>query len=609
MAPNGTMPPPMSARGVAGEVGRSSRLSGTVTLPKLDLKGADNSFTAAEKANSRSSGFRTQRNMGRELFASAASWMADEIGGNHSGQPLGAEALGTTQGISTTGNFRAPLTAREKRGGHARSAAKMSPEETEVQKYCKKIGLKAAQKYTRTRDALRYVDSDGDGVVTRSEMRYFFRAYDFGPEVADLFSNFLDDGSGVVQYADFTAYISPYMDVQDNITAHFLDVEEPVFAPSTPASAGLDDRKRQEITGKFRGILEIIGSKAAQKFSNVRHAFRYVDCNHDGTISQDEMRYFFRAFNIPEDVADSFFEGLKEESSDFVDYNTFVGLMGPFIMPSHHGATTKVFKPKYSFRHVVNPNRAAAAARQAAGTALNAEHAADTVEATSPREPLTQRAADGRDQNADLKDELKNLFKDLGRKLNFKFKHPSNAFKVLDLERNGRIRRKEMVAFFRGFGYNEAKADKVFDLLVEPGQGNTVDFEFFMKQFETVLGPGFRCARRQPLIPVTDPVLSKAVNDIAIMIQERMTTKYRRITDAFRSLDLDKSGKISQTEMSTFLRQFGLQPEMASMFFRALDEDGSEEILYDEFMSLFSNEADKKPDQEPTKMPIVHRMS
>mmetsp|Transcript_37627 Transcript_37627/g.99534 ORF Transcript_37627/g.99534 Transcript_37627/m.99534 type:complete len:308 (+) Transcript_37627:3-926(+) len=306
------------------------------------------------------------------------------------------------------------------------------------------------------------------------------------------------------------------------------------------------------------------------------------------------MRYFFRAFNIPEDVADSFFEGLRAPDTDFVDYGAFVSVMGPFIQPSHHGSTPVSAKPKFGFRRVMNPNR------QALAAGPDSPH----FSSANAGPPRTERHHYGSDPNAELKTELRELFKDLGRKLAFKFKHMRDAFRMLDLERNGRITRQEMRSFFRGFGHDEILADRIYDLLVDPDT-DAVDFGEFMQQFEVVLGPGFRCAQRAPLIQVSDPSLSKEVNDIAIMIKDRMTTKYKRVSDAFRSLDLDKSGKISLWEMSIFLRQFGLPPEMAAKFFRALDEDGSGEIPYNHFVNLFGDGENKNV---KSQAPIMPRM-
>jgi len=186
----------------------------------------------------------------------------------------------------------------------------------------------------------------------------------------------------------------------------------------------------------------------------------------------------------------------------------------------------------------------------------------------------------------DFRTELRKLMQDIGEKLPIKFKHARDAFRCLDLERNGKITRAELQAFFRGFGHPEYTADQVFDLLLEDGE-EEIDFKSFMTHFDPVLGPAFRSAKRVPLIPCEDPSLVKEVNDIAMVISRSLQTKYKNVQSAFRAVDLNKDGKVSLYEMQVFIKQFNLPPASADKFFKAMDDDNSGYILYDEFIQLF----------------------
>merc|ERR1712032_100996 len=192
---------------------------------------------------------------------------------------------------------------------------------------------------------------------------------------------------------------------------------------------------------------------------------------------------------------------------------------------------------------------------------------------------------------------------DLGQKLPIKFRHPRDAFRMLDLERNGRITRDEMRGFFRGFGHSDQIADKIFNLLVEDSHGG-VDFNAFMSHFDSVLGPQFRCAKRTPMIELEDKRLEKEINDIAIAIQERLTTKYKSVQDAFRAMDLNKDGTVQLSELKVFFRSFGMPNDVAEKVFNVLcadggiDEDGG--VKYEEFTQLLGA---SKPKDRPKGIP------
>jgi len=70
-------------------------------------------------------------------------------------------------------------------------------------------------------------------------------------------------------------------------------------------------------------------------------------------------------------------------------------------------------------------------------------------------------------------------------------------------------------------------------------------------------------------------------------IGEKLPLKFRHVRDAFRPLDLSHDGKITQTEMRSFLRGFGWPHEVADRLFNALDEDQCGTVDYNLFMSYF----------------------
>merc|ERR1711959_418448 len=62
-------------------------------------------------------------------------------------------------------------------------------------------------------------------------------------------------------------------------------------------------------------------------------------------------------------------------------------------------------------------------------------------------------------------------------------------------------------------------------------------------------------------------------------IGEKLPLKFKSVRDAFRPLDLSRNGKITRTEMRSFLRGFAWPREVADRFFSVLDEDGSVRLI------------------------------
>merc|ERR1712146_672282 len=81
--------------------------------------------------------------------------------------------------------------------------------------------------------------------------------------------------------------------------------------------------------------------------------------------------------------------------------------------------------------------------------------------------------------------------------------------------------------------------------------------------------------------------VEKEMRDIMKDIAEKLPLKFKHVRDAFRPLDLSRNGKITQTEMRSFLRGFCWPHEVANRFFKALDDGNRGEIDYNAFMSHF----------------------
>merc|ERR1719316_2606773 len=146
-----------------------------------------------------------------------------------------------------------------------------------------------------------------------------------------------------------------------------------------------------------------------------------------------------------------------------------------------------------------------------------------------------------------------------------------------------------MRSFLRGFGWGEDTADRIFALLDQDDSGE-IDFLEFVGLFDPILGTSYKsqATSRAPAIKgLEDRGLEKKLHQIARIVGDKMHLKFKNVRDAFRALDLDKDGTVSRQELQMFFAGFGLPKEAADTVFTALDEDGSENVDYSEFMGLF----------------------
>lgn len=213
-------------------------------------------------------------------------------------------------------------------------------EEKELRAIYEQISRKAAQRYRTVREALRFVDADHDGMVERTEVRYFFRAYDLSEKVADRFFDRLDrEGSGLISLQTFADFMGPVIERGKPTTpspsqdlASVSSTREP-SREVTPANLVEDfvEPQRQEIGSEFAKELEQIRLKAVQRFQNANDIFKHVDSDKDGYVSRGEMRHLFRAFSLPQDAADQFFERLCEPGRGEASYHELVRQMGPLL--------------------------------------------------------------------------------------------------------------------------------------------------------------------------------------------------------------------------------------------------------------------------------------
>jgi len=73
------------------------------------------------------------------------------------------------------------------------------------------------------------------------------------------------------------------------------------------------------------------------------------------------------------------------------------------------------------------------------------------------------------------------------------------------------------------------------------------------------------------------------------MHMPRMRGRYARVIDLFRKMDVDRSGTISEAELSRALLELGVEdvlPEQVGALFKSFDVDGGGRVDYAELLKV-----------------------
>lgn len=234
-------------------------------------------------------------------------------------------------------------------GSHPRSGSRgqgvsgpRSQTEQELHEVCVAIGQKAAQKFVTLREAFRFLAPDRKGKISKSDARYFFRAYDVDSDTADrFFRHWGAEDSDKVDWVLFVSMLRPHIQPGTQ-SPRCRPGSSPM--PNSEQAAGcqnilvLDEASPDALPAALEDALSMVKQKALERFSHVREVLRIVDVDYDGFITCEEVTNFFRAFGAQGNVASILFNHLaaKREGGAAVPrgicYNAFVNAVGPSLM-------------------------------------------------------------------------------------------------------------------------------------------------------------------------------------------------------------------------------------------------------------------------------------
>jgi Ca2+-binding EF-hand superfamily protein len=487
------------------------------------------------------------------------------------------------------------------------------------------IGQKAAQKFTTLREAFRFVDANKDGCVDRAEVRYFFRAYDLPDAAADRFFDRLAQGARAIDYQDFVRCMTPAIESGRPPSCGGSSDSQVSTREPSPRNAAAAVERQRAFEDEFRGVLDQIRLKALQRLGNARDLNRFI-VGRDGLVSRSELQHMFRAFSVSQATADVFFDRLAELGSGLVEYEALMRLICPLLkdlpgvetllpQPGSHSfltpvpgvrsgpdATSAATERTWGRRRACS--RGSAYCSTACGSAYCSSASGQNTSGSSPvpldeteRKEAERKEVErwGQCEAEAQAEELRMLVNDIRQKLPLKFRHAREAFRPLDVSRDGNITPTEMRSFVRGFGWSHDAADRLFTLLDTECRGE-IGYGDFVKHFEAMLEPALPCARSAmphstatPKVLIEDPKLRRAINDIARLIGDSLVTKYSNAREALRHLDLTNDGWVTRLEMKRLCRSMNLYGSEADVLFDALGGSNAEQIALDAFIAMLQS--------------------
>jgi Ca2+-binding EF-hand superfamily protein len=293
----------------------------------------------------------------------------------------------------------------------------------------------------------------------------------------------------------------------------------------------------------------------------------------DGFVTCSEVQAFFRMFNIPGETAARIFDHLDTDGTGLVDYQQFKKFFEQRINPKAKPAEVTPCSTRC-------PTRASSAA-----CSRRPSNASECF--TDPVVPTLSRW--------EMQRKLAQAVQMISDKANLRypsFRELRQAFRWVDLSKDGKVTRAEVEEFFRVFSVPRETAEYLFVILNAKGC-DEIDHSDFVGVFGPAMGIGHQepSHKKQVELP-GQRNFEKELNEILRVVADHML-KFSHPREAMRSLDLTHDGEITRNELRAFFARFGLEHGSADHVFELLvrnsghtcEEHGT--CSYEAFMQLF----------------------
>lgn len=199
-------------------------------------------------------------------------------------------------------------------------------------------------------DAFRKIDSDSSGNLSRDEIEQAMRAFNIPSHHIDALLRELDTNcDGVVSFSEFSAGMRPSASAFASRSPDRFVTNRHVIAPNTGNQVLINDNLPFARSGEYRpdaqlvplpraacsatrtelnGYQSLMSDLIYAKHGKLREAFRTLDANKDGRLSQAELKRAVRLYNlpIPEAHVEQLFAQLCGRDGQ-ADYETFATML------------------------------------------------------------------------------------------------------------------------------------------------------------------------------------------------------------------------------------------------------------------------------------------
>lgn len=343
-----------------------------------------------------------------------------------------------------------------------------------------------------------------------------------------------------------------------------------------PGSTSLD-RELQK-------VCDLVGEKLEKRFQNPRECFRCLNTQKDGFISCSEVQAFFRTFNVPNDTAARIFDHLDTDECGLIEYQEFKDFFEKSINPT---ARSVEANPMSSSAWYPRPSS------QQASSRASSRRPSQASESFTDNVCINPKAAVPELSHWEMQRKLAQAVQIVSDKANLKypsFRELRQAFRWVDLSKDGKVTRAEVEDFFRVFSVPRETAEYLFILFNAKGCDEIDHCEFV-----NVFGPAMGIAHQEPShkkqveLP-GERNLEREINEIMRILGDHML-KFSHPREALRSLDLTHDGEITRNELRAFFQRVGVKHDSADRVFELLVRNSGpnyhETCKNQEFMKLF----------------------